>query len=147
MRKMLRSMPNPWMYKVTAIQEAKDLKTLSLEELIGNLITHKLMVSSRIEAPRRDKGLALKARESEDKTSELDDEEFVKNKKVPEILQVCKRSNRSMLIEVNLHQKIRTLLMVALSAKKHITYSKNVHFGTRTVRRTISETSPRSNTT
>jgi len=38
-RKILRFLPRSWEAKVTAIQEAKDLKTLSLDELIGNLQT------------------------------------------------------------------------------------------------------------
>jgi len=35
-RKILRFLPRTWEAKVTAIQEAKDLKTISLDELIGN---------------------------------------------------------------------------------------------------------------
>ena len=34
-RKLLMSLPKPWEAKVTAIQEAKDLSKLPLEELIG----------------------------------------------------------------------------------------------------------------
>ena len=37
--KILRSLPKNWDPKVTAIQEAKDLKTFPLEELIGSLMT------------------------------------------------------------------------------------------------------------
>ena len=37
--KILRSLPKKWKTKVVAIQEAKDLTKLSLEELIGSLIT------------------------------------------------------------------------------------------------------------
>ena len=37
--KILRSLPKKWKTKVAAIQEAKDLTKLSLEELIGSLIT------------------------------------------------------------------------------------------------------------
>jgi len=36
-RKILRCLPRTWEAKVTAIQEAKDLKAISLDELIGNL--------------------------------------------------------------------------------------------------------------
>ena len=39
-RKILRFLPRSWKAKVTAIQEAKDLKKLSLDELIGNLQTY-----------------------------------------------------------------------------------------------------------
>jgi len=41
-RKILRFLPRSWEAKVTAIQEAKDLKKLSLDELIGNLQTYEL---------------------------------------------------------------------------------------------------------
>ncbi|KAL6312330.1 hypothetical protein AAG906_008067 [Vitis piasezkii] len=34
--KILRSLPSKWHTKVTAIQEAKDLTTLPMEELIGH---------------------------------------------------------------------------------------------------------------
>ncbi|GKA49000.1 hypothetical protein Tco_0741958 [Tanacetum coccineum] len=36
-RKFLRALPLKWRAKVTAIKEAKDLTTLPLDELIGNL--------------------------------------------------------------------------------------------------------------
>jgi len=45
-RKILRFFPRNWEAKVTAIQEAKDLKTLSLDELIGNFQTYKLRRNS-----------------------------------------------------------------------------------------------------
>ena len=41
-QKILRSLPDKWDPKVTAIQEAKDLNTLPLDELLGSLITHEL---------------------------------------------------------------------------------------------------------
>ena len=41
-RKILRSLPRTWEAKVTAIQEARDLNTLPLEELLGSLMTHEL---------------------------------------------------------------------------------------------------------
>ena len=39
-RKLLRCLSRIWEAKVTAVQEAKDLSKLSLEELIGLLMTH-----------------------------------------------------------------------------------------------------------
>lgn len=41
-RKILRSLPNEWEAKVTAIQEAKDLTKLGIEELLGSLMAHEL---------------------------------------------------------------------------------------------------------
>ena len=46
-RKILRFLPRSWEAKVTAIQEAKDLKILSLDELIGNLQTYELRRNSQ----------------------------------------------------------------------------------------------------
>lgn len=40
--KILRSLPARYRPKVTIIQEAKDLNTMSLESLIRNLQSHKL---------------------------------------------------------------------------------------------------------
>ncbi|GAV76907.1 LOW QUALITY PROTEIN: zf-CCHC domain-containing protein/UBN2 domain-containing protein, partial [Cephalotus follicularis] len=42
-RKILRCLPRIWMPKVTAIEEAKDLRTLPLEDLLG-LMTHELSI-------------------------------------------------------------------------------------------------------
>jgi len=41
-RKILRFLPRTWEAKVTAIQEAKDLKAISLDEFRGNLQTYEL---------------------------------------------------------------------------------------------------------
>ena len=41
-RKLLRSLVRTWEAMVTVIQEAKDLSKLSLEKLIGSLMTHEL---------------------------------------------------------------------------------------------------------
>ncbi|XP_057252230.1 uncharacterized protein LOC130592092 [Beta vulgaris subsp. vulgaris] len=43
-RKILRSLTGKWLPKVTAIQEAKDLTKLSMEQLIGSLMTHEMLV-------------------------------------------------------------------------------------------------------
>ena len=42
--KLLRSLPRTWKAKVTAIQEAKDLSKLPLEELIGSLMTYEITI-------------------------------------------------------------------------------------------------------
>ena len=42
MNKILRSLPAKWRPKVTAIEEAKDLNTLSVEDLISSLKCHKI---------------------------------------------------------------------------------------------------------
>ena len=44
-RKILWSLSHSWKAKVTAIQEAKDMSTLKLEELLGSLMTHELKLN------------------------------------------------------------------------------------------------------
>ena len=46
-KKILRSLPKSWMPKVTAIQEAKDLEKMTVEELMGSLMTHEVQVSQK----------------------------------------------------------------------------------------------------
>ncbi|GKD55837.1 hypothetical protein Tco_1289224, partial [Tanacetum coccineum] len=45
-RKFLRALPLKWRAKVTAIEEAKDLATLPLDELIGNLKVYEMILAS-----------------------------------------------------------------------------------------------------
>ncbi|GJV71035.1 UBN2 domain-containing protein [Tanacetum coccineum] len=41
-RKFLRALHPKWKAKITAIEESKDLTSLSLDELIGNLKVHEM---------------------------------------------------------------------------------------------------------
>ena len=43
---ILRSLPKKWETKVTTIQEAKDLTKLSLEKLIGSLMTYEINLNN-----------------------------------------------------------------------------------------------------
>ena len=78
MRKILRSLPARWRPKVTAIEEAKDLNTLSVEDLVSSLKVHELSLnkhesakkSKSIALPSKGKSLkALKVIESKEKES------------------------------------------------------------------------------
>ena len=74
-RKILRFLSRSWEAKVTAIQEAKDLKTLSLDELISNLQTYELRRNSQQQdETKKDRGLALKI--MEDDSSNLDEDDM-----------------------------------------------------------------------
>jgi len=74
-RKILWFLPHPWEAKVTAIQEAKNMNKITLEELIGNLQTYELMRNSQQqEETKKDRGIALKAMEED--SSDLDDEDM-----------------------------------------------------------------------
>ncbi|GJU50366.1 retrovirus-related pol polyprotein from transposon TNT 1-94 [Tanacetum coccineum] len=82
-RKFLRALHPKWRAKVTAIEDSKDLTSLSLDELIGNLKVHEMIIkkdSEIVKAKGERKSLGLKAKkESSDEeclTSEIKDEEY-----------------------------------------------------------------------
>ncbi|GJT38971.1 retrovirus-related pol polyprotein from transposon TNT 1-94 [Tanacetum coccineum] len=81
--KFLRALHPKWRAKVTAIKESKDLTSLSLDELIGNLKVYEMIIkkdSEIVKAKVERKSLALKAKkESSDEecsTSGSEDEEY-----------------------------------------------------------------------
>ncbi|GJW85753.1 hypothetical protein Tco_0158898 [Tanacetum coccineum] len=84
-RKFLRALHHKWREKVTSIKESKDLSSLALDELIGNLKVHEVVTEKDSEIYKgekeRVKSIALKAKKesSDDKTStsRSDDEEYV----------------------------------------------------------------------
>ncbi|GJV88723.1 hypothetical protein Tco_1532661, partial [Tanacetum coccineum] len=82
-RKFLRALHPKWRAKVTAIEESKDLMSLSLDELIGNLKVHEMIIkkdSEIVKAKVERNYFALKAKkESSDEecsNSESEDEEY-----------------------------------------------------------------------
>ncbi|GJZ38179.1 DUF4219 domain-containing protein [Tanacetum coccineum] len=77
-RKFLRALPLKWRAKVTAIEEAKDLATLPLNELIGNLKVYEMVldnddVASKTTTKEKVKSLALKAKVTREQTSDDSD--------------------------------------------------------------------------
>ncbi|GJU27971.1 zf-CCHC domain-containing protein [Tanacetum coccineum] len=74
-RKFLRALHLKWRAKVTAIKESKDLSSLSLDELIGNLKVHEMIMEkdSKLVGGKREKikSPALKIKESSDEDSSL----------------------------------------------------------------------------
>ncbi|GKD73841.1 zf-CCHC domain-containing protein [Tanacetum coccineum] len=83
-RKFLRALHPKWRAKVTAIEESKDLTSLSLDELIGNLKVYEVIIkkdSEMVKGKReQNRSLALKAKkESSDEDSstfDSEDEEY-----------------------------------------------------------------------
>ncbi|GJW86020.1 hypothetical protein Tco_0159165 [Tanacetum coccineum] len=83
-RKFLRALPTKWRPKVTAIEESKDLSTLSLHELIGNLKVYEVVLEKDLEVSKnkkeKHKSLALKERqvlsEEDASSSDSNDEEY-----------------------------------------------------------------------
>ncbi|GJT72849.1 retrovirus-related pol polyprotein from transposon TNT 1-94 [Tanacetum coccineum] len=83
LRKFFRALHPKWREKVTTIEELKELTSLSLDELIGNLKVHEMIIkkdSEIVKAKGERKSLALKAKkESSDEecsTSGSEDEEY-----------------------------------------------------------------------
>ncbi|XP_049364246.1 uncharacterized protein LOC125829001 [Solanum verrucosum] len=73
-RKILRILSKSWASKVDAITEAKDLKVLTMDALIGNLKTHEMnrnQDTSKKEA-KKDKSLVLKINSGDDSSEEDD---------------------------------------------------------------------------
>ncbi|NCG69390.1 hypothetical protein GWJ21_16490, partial [Bacillus coagulans] len=76
-RKVLRSLPERFHAKITAIEESKDIDKIPLTELVGNLQTYELGLS-RIGKSSKGKSMALKAKSSD--TDESSDDEDSKMK-------------------------------------------------------------------
>ncbi|GJY37450.1 hypothetical protein Tco_0422828 [Tanacetum coccineum] len=80
-RKFLRALHPKWCAKVTAIEESKNLTTLSLDELIGNLKVYEEVIKKDSETVKnkreQSRSIALKARkESSDEDSSTSDSEM-----------------------------------------------------------------------
>ncbi|GJZ60821.1 zf-CCHC domain-containing protein, partial [Tanacetum coccineum] len=83
-RKFLRALHPKWRAKVTAIEDSKDLSSLSLDELIGNLKVHAMIMEkdSELVSGKKEKvksiSLKSKKKSSDDETlmSGSEDEEY-----------------------------------------------------------------------
>ncbi|GJZ54408.1 hypothetical protein Tco_0609293 [Tanacetum coccineum] len=83
-RNFIRALHPKWRAKVTAIEELKDLTSLSLNELIGNLKVYEVIIKkdSKIVKDKREqsRSLTLKAKKEssndDSSTSESEDEEY-----------------------------------------------------------------------
>ena len=76
-RKVLRSLPERFHAKITAIEESKDIDKIPLTELVGNLHIYELGLS-KIGKSGKGKSMALKAKSSD--TDESSDNEDSKMK-------------------------------------------------------------------
>nr|GEU68208.1 UBN2 domain-containing protein [Tanacetum cinerariifolium] len=83
-RKFLRALHLKWRAKVTAIEELKDLTSLSVDELIGNLKVYEVIIKNDYEMVKskkeRNRSLALKAKkescDEDSSTFDSEDEEY-----------------------------------------------------------------------
>ena len=72
-RKILRSLPESFRAKVTAIEESKDLDDIKVQELIGSLQTYELSLPSQ----RKSKSLTLKTINERIESHDSSDEDVV----------------------------------------------------------------------
>ncbi|GAV73117.1 UBN2 domain-containing protein, partial [Cephalotus follicularis] len=72
--KILKCLLKTWEPKVTAIEEAKDLSTLPLDDLLGSLMTHELRMNDQAKNEPKKKTVALKG--SKDEESDKDKDEM-----------------------------------------------------------------------
>nr|CAN81433.1 hypothetical protein VITISV_010698 [Vitis vinifera] len=80
--KILRFFPSKWHTKVTAIQEAKDLTKLPIEELIGSLMTYEINLIKKLqkgEAKKRMKKAMMATWSESEESSEEEKEKEVAN--------------------------------------------------------------------
>ena len=77
-RKVLRSLPERFHAKITAIEESKDIDKIPLTELVGNLQTYELGLS-RIGKSGKGKSMALKAKSSDIDESSDDEDSKMKS--------------------------------------------------------------------
>ncbi|GJY74036.1 retrovirus-related pol polyprotein from transposon TNT 1-94 [Tanacetum coccineum] len=99
-RKFLRSLHPKWRAKVMAIEESKDMTSLSLDELVGNLKVYEVIIkkdSEMVKSKReQSRSLALKAKkessDEESSTSDSEDEEYAMT--VKEFKKFFKRRGR-----------------------------------------------------
>ncbi|XP_070002710.1 uncharacterized protein [Nicotiana sylvestris] len=73
-RKVLSVLPGSWESKVNVITEAKDLQTLTMDELIGNLKTYKMkrQRDSERREPKKEKNSVLKAKNNDSSEEDSD---------------------------------------------------------------------------
>ena len=77
-RKVLRSLPKRFHAKITVIEESKDIDTIPLMELIGNLQTYELGLA-RLRKGTKSKNMALKAKSNETDESSNDENSKMKS--------------------------------------------------------------------
>ena len=83
-RKLLNALSSEWKIKVIAIEEAKNLTTTPLDEIVGSLLTHEMNEARRNEGMiKKDKSIALQAQES---SSDDDEDVALLSRKIARML-------------------------------------------------------------
>ena len=92
-RKVLRSLPERFYAKITAIEESKDIDKIPLTELVGNLQTYELGLS-RIGKSGKSNSMALKAKSSDTDESSYDEDSKMKSYITRQFKKFIKNANR-----------------------------------------------------
>ena len=88
-RKILRSLPQKFAMKVTAIEEAQDIENMKVDELIGSLQTFELKLSGKSE--KKNKSIAFVSN-----TDEGDDEDYEGENLSDALAMLAKKFNRAL---------------------------------------------------
>ncbi|GKA32764.1 zf-CCHC domain-containing protein [Tanacetum coccineum] len=129
-RKFLRALHPKWRAKVTAIEESKDLSSLALDEHIGNLKVHEVVMEKDSEIYKgkkeRIKSITLKAKkessDDETLTSGSDDEEYAMAERVAEnVLDAVIQAISLAIVQKYLATKIKRLSLEVLRAIARMT--------------------------
>ena len=92
MREVLKSLPERFHTKITAIEESKDIDKIPLTDLVGNLQTYELSLS-RIEKSSKSKSMALKAKSSDIDESSDDGDSKMKSYITQQFKKFMKNAN------------------------------------------------------
>ena len=86
-KKIISSLSKEWRLKITTIEEAKDLNTLTIDDLIGSLISYEEdLATEGGDENKKKKSIALKV-----SRSESNDESEFKNEDMAMIATKCKK--------------------------------------------------------
>lgn len=123
-RKILRCLPSMWRPMVTAITQAKDLKSMNLEDLIGSLRAHEVVLQGD-KPVKKVKTLALKASQQtpsvadEDVQEPQELEEVHEEEAEDELALISKRIQRMMLRRNQIRKKFpKTNISIKTEADK-----------------------------
>ncbi|RVW72529.1 putative mitochondrial protein [Vitis vinifera] len=113
----IESLPSKWHTKVTAIQEAKDLTKLPMEELIGSLMTYEINLTKKLQEgeDKKKKSIALKATTKE----EEDVEEEKPSDEDDDLALITRKLNKFMRGEMGREKRID---MLQVQKPGHIKY-------------------------
>ena len=91
-RKVLRSLPERFHAKITAIEESKDIDSIPLTKLIGNLQTYELGLT-RLGKASKGNNVALKAKSNEKDESSEDEDSKTKSYIIRQFKKFIKNTN------------------------------------------------------